>query len=93
MDISVSARSDEAPRLTLRLHYRRLNQADPWESVEMSEDGDQFVATIPASLTDSPYPVQYFVELRDRPDRAWLYPGLNETLSNRPYFVVRQRTV
>jgi hypothetical protein len=80
----------EVPRLQLTLHCRRLNQAEQWQSVEMVEDYGRFVGTIPASLTDSPYPVQYFFELRDRPDRAWFYPGLNQTLSNRPYFVVRQ---
>ena len=29
-------------------------------------------------------------ELRRDPDQAWLYPGFNATLSNQPYFLVRQ---
>jgi hypothetical protein len=56
----------------------------------MVEDYGRSIGTIPADVTDSPYPIQYYVELRDNPGRAWLYPGLDETLSNRPYFVVRQ---
>jgi hypothetical protein len=56
----------------------------------MVEDYGRFSGTIPAGVTDSAYPVQYFFEVRDGADRAWLYPGLDATLSNRPYFVVRQ---
>lgn len=81
----------DVPRLTVTLHCRRLNQAERWQAVEMVGDYGRYVGTIPASLTDSAYPVQYCFELRDRPDRAWMYPGLDETFSNRPYFVVRRQ--
>lgn len=91
LQISLVANSPDVPRLQLRLHYRRLNQAEAWQRVDMGQEDGRSIGTIPASVTDSPYPVQYFFELRDSPGRAWLYPGLNETLSNRPYFVVRQR--
>jgi hypothetical protein len=57
----------------------------------MFEDYGRFVGTIPAAVTDSPYPIQYYFELRDRPSRAWLYPGLDDSLANRPCFLVRQR--
>jgi hypothetical protein len=89
VQIGLFAYTRAVPRLTLHLHYRRLNQAEAWQSVEMIEDEGRSVGTIPADVTDSPYPIQYYVELRDNPGRAWLYPGLDETLSNRPYFVVR----
>jgi hypothetical protein len=90
IEVSLAARSAEAPSLSVRLLSRRLNQAGAWQSSEMATDGGRFVGTIPATVTDSAYPVQYFFEVRDSPTRAWLYPGLDETLSNRTYFVVRQ---
>ena len=40
--------------------------------------------------TDSPYPLQYYFELRDARGHAWLYPGFRADLCNQPYFVVRQ---
>jgi hypothetical protein len=78
----------ESPEIAVRLHYRPLNQAERWQSVEMADCSGKFTAEIPAAVTDSPFAVQYFFEARDRPDRAWMYPGLDESLANRPYFVV-----
>jgi hypothetical protein len=75
----------------VRLHYRRVNQAEPYCVVEMLRDGQRYALTIPGDYTDSPYPLQYFFELADTHGRAWLYPGFAEDLSNQPYFVVHQR--
>ena len=36
------------------------------------------------------FALEYYFELRRDPDQAWLYPGFNATLSNQPYFLVRQ---
>jgi hypothetical protein len=47
-------------------------------------------ASIPGSYTDSPYPLEYYFEFKERPDKAWLYPGFAENLANLPYFVVRR---
>ena len=58
-----------------RLHYRHVNQAERWQSVVMDRKGAAYVAAIPAAYTDSPYPLQYYFELKSAPDRAWLYPG------------------
>ena len=33
---------------------------------------------------------QYYFEFKERPDKAWLYPGFAENLANLPYFVVRR---
>ena len=76
--------------MSVRLHYRRLNQAESYEIVEMVAAGDRFSATIPADYTDSSYPLLYFFEVRQSPLQAWLVPGLDDTLANRPYYVVRQ---
>ncbi len=75
----------------VRLHYRRVNQAEPYCVVEMLRDGERYALTIPGDYTDSPYPLQYFFELADTQGRAWFYPGFAEDLSNQPYFVLRQR--
>jgi len=68
-----------------RLFYRHVNQAERWVSTEL-KDG---AATIPASYTDSPYPLQYYFEFRTSPEQAALYPGFAADLANQPYFVVR----
>jgi hypothetical protein len=47
-------------------------------------------AVIPASYTESPYPLQYYFELQESADKATLYPGFAADLANQPYFVVRR---
>ncbi len=79
---------DKANRLAVRLHYRHVNQAELWRAEEMKWRDNRFAAVIPADYTQSPYPLQYYFELRDG-DAAWLYPGLQPTLANQPYFVTR----
>ncbi|HET8825329.1 MAG TPA: hypothetical protein VFM77_09380 [Terriglobales bacterium] len=74
------------------LRYRHVNQAERYQSLEMQLEGGKAQATIPASYTDSPFPLQYYFEFR-RNGRAGLYPGLGPELANQPYFVIRgQRT-
>ena len=55
----------------------------------MEGSGERLVATIPAEYTDAPYALTYFFELRTG-DRAWLWPGFDDDLSNQPYFLVRR---
>jgi hypothetical protein len=52
--------------------------------------GESYRATIPADYTNSQYPLQYYFEVKEKPDKAWLYPGFGENLTNQPYFVVRK---
>ena len=80
----------EADGCSVHLHYRHVNQAEEYVVVDMKMQDGCCVATIPADYTDSPYPLQYFLEFRDAQGQAWIYPGLNSTLSNQPYYVVRQ---
>jgi hypothetical protein len=75
---------------SVRLYYRHVNQAERFESVEMEKRGDAWGANIPAAYTDSPYPLQYYFEVREFRAKAWLYPGLGPDLTNQPYFVVRR---
>lgn len=71
-----------------RLCYRHVNQAERWVSAEMDRSGSRYRASIPAAYTDSPYPLQYYFELREAPDKALLYPGFGTNLTNQPYLVL-----
>ena len=77
--------------LHVRLHYRRVNQAESYQVVAMERSEASWQAVIPAGYTGSPYALEYFFELRTRPGQAWLYPGFEATLNNQPYFVLDQR--
>jgi hypothetical protein len=72
------------------LWYRHVTQAERWLSKPMERSGQVFVAAIPGSYTESPFPLQYYFELRSRTD-ATFFPPLNATLSNQPYFAVYRR--
>jgi hypothetical protein len=76
---------------SVSLCYRHVNQAERWKSAVMSGQDGHFSGAIPAEYTDSEYPLQYYFELKGEEGSAWLYPGLNETLSNQPYFAVYKR--
>jgi hypothetical protein len=71
---------------TVVLHYRHLNQGEHYRTVEL----DAGAATVPGDYTDSPYPLVYFFTMRHADGDAWIVPGLDETLANQPYHVVRQ---
>jgi hypothetical protein len=73
-----------------RLHYRHVNQAERWQSAIMDRKGNAYVAAIPSEYTDSPFPLQYYFELKSAPDRAWLYPGFPANLAGQPYYVIRR---
>ena len=72
------------------LYYRHINHAERFDTVDMQLIENRYKATIPSTYTDSPYPVQYYFELKAAPDKAWLYPGFRKDLMNQPYFVVRR---
>ncbi|MGD0745341.1 MAG: twin-arginine translocation signal domain-containing protein [Verrucomicrobiota bacterium] len=74
----------------LRLRYRRVNQAETWRMVEMERAGDGHRAVIPADYTDSPFPLQYYFQIRSASGRAWLHPGVENRWHGQPYFFVRQ---
>ena len=81
-----------------RLRYRRVNQAETWQMVEMELAEKNYRAVIPAAYTDSPFPLQYHFQIRTSdsalrtPHSAicFLYPGLQPGWQGQPYFVVRQ---
>ncbi|HZG26535.1 MAG TPA: hypothetical protein VEZ17_18230, partial [Chitinophagaceae bacterium] len=87
LDIEVSFAKMPA---SARLFYRHVNQAERYESAEMTKTTTSYKATIPATYTNSEYPIAYYFELREGPESAWMFPGFNAGLTNQPYFVVRK---
>jgi len=75
---------------SVRMYYRHVNQAERFESVDMEVQSGIFHATIPAAYTDSAYPLQYYFEVRESAEKAWLYPGFAPDLANQPYYVVQR---
>ena len=72
------------------LCYRHVTQAERWLSKPMERSGQVFTASIPGAYTQSPFPLQYYFDLRSQKD-ATFYPPLNATLSNQPYFAAHRR--
>jgi hypothetical protein len=72
-----------------RLWYRHLDQAERFDVVDLVRQGNVHRAAIPPGYTDSPFPLQYYFEIRQGPEQLWLYPGFDANRANQPYFVVR----
>jgi hypothetical protein len=89
LQITIAARQPEQPS-AVRLYYRHVNQAEHYQNAEMQARDGKYWAVIPASYTDSKYPLQYYFEIRQTPEKAWLYPGFNAEQTNQPYYLVRQ---
>ena len=86
--LTLSFTAPAAADLTVRVHYRQVDQSASWLVAPAVSGGDRFDLDLPAEFTDSPYSIQYFVEVRS-PDGTALHPRLDPvTLSNQPYFVV-----
>ena len=89
--IELTMPAPQAPPIAVTLHYRHVNQAEHYETAEMVTTGQDCRATIPGEYTASPYPLMYFFRLSDADGRAWHYPAFDDTLSNQPYFLLRQQ--
>lgn len=89
-DIKIEISFSKKP-LGVILHYRHVDHAKRYNSIEMKTEGsNKYVATIPASYTDSVYPLTYYFEVKENAQAASLYPGLGKELKNQPYYVLRQ---
>ncbi|NHN32980.1 hypothetical protein [Paenibacillus agricola] len=87
LDLQISVQ-DAPDGLRIDLHYRHANQGEHYVIAEMSGQDGRFNASVPASYTASPFDLIYFFEVHDREGNAWMYPGLNDELSNQPYYLV-----
>ena len=70
------------------LHYRRVDQAERWQNMPMTWRDQAYRATIAADYSRSPYPLQYYFEVREG-SASSLYPGFGPALNGQPYFLVR----
>lgn len=70
--------------------YRHVNQGEHFERAEMPAREGTYEFAIPASYTESPYPLQYYFTLIESATRAHLFPGLGADLTTPPYFIVRR---
>ena len=89
LSIELSVAKSAAP-VSARLYFRRVTQAERYQSAEMGPTDGRYRATVPGAYTDSPYPLEYYFELRQGATSAWLFPGFTRELTNQPYFVVRR---
>jgi hypothetical protein len=87
LQIALNLRGRAASKVVL--HYRRVNQAERWQTAMMREANAEFRAQIPASCTQTQFPLQYYMEINAGTKGTALYPGLGPEWSNQPYFVVR----
>lgn len=76
--------------VSVTLYYRRVNQAERYQVAAMTASNHLYHATIPATYTNSAYPLAYYFQLQESPEKVWLHPGLSPTLIKQPYFVVRR---
>ena len=88
-DLSIKLHVAEPVREVI-LWYRHVTHGERWLSKPMEHSEEAFTAAIPGAYTQSPFPLQYYFELRSQID-ATFYPALNITLSNQPYFAVHRR--
>jgi len=88
--LTVTARAPKHTVSGLRLRYRHVNQADTWQVMEMERTGNEYRAAIAAAYTDSPFPLQYYFQIRSHSGLAWSHPGLENPWRGQPYFFLRQ---
>jgi hypothetical protein len=74
------------------LHYRHVNQAERWQSVELTRNNDTFQGEIPATYTSRRYALQYYFEVETGPAEATLIPPFTSNFDNVPYYIVRRNT-
>ena len=75
--------------IAVQLYYRHVNQAEPWQSVEMTRTGDGFRADIPAEYARTIYPLQYYFGVSKGKAGDTIVPGFDGLLASQPYYVVR----
>ena len=89
--LSLASASGNPRAKEIRLYYRHVNQAELWRTAVMPVQADLAEGIIPADYTDTPFALQYYFELTDASGQSSLHPGLGPTLTDQPYFVLRNR--
>lgn len=75
---------------SVTLYYRHVNQAERYQVGTMTASNHRYQASIPATYTESAYPLEYYFEVKESSEKVWLHPGLSTTLNRQPYFVIRR---
>ena len=89
LEVAIAVPRGAKEKLSVRLYYRHVNQAERYQSAEMVVQGNNLKCAIPAAYTNSDYPLQYYFEVRGASGDVWLHPGL-DNLQQQPYFVLRR---
>jgi hypothetical protein len=87
--LAIEIRIIEGPG-SARLFYRHVNQGERYQTLDMRPRAGGYQAAVPATYTDSPYPLQYYFELRSASGNVDLDPGFGAKLNNQPYYVARR---
>lgn len=88
LEVTATALRSEISGMQLR--YRHVNQAENWETLEMQKFVSGFRGVIGADYTNSPFPLQYHLQIQTKGHHRVLYPGLIPGWQGQPYFVVRE---
>jgi hypothetical protein len=80
----------EQPAQAVHMHYRHVDQAERYQVIKLTADGNRYYGTIPATYTNSEYPLEYYFEVKKDSQLVSLYPGFSREHNNQPYFVVRK---
>lgn len=72
------------------LYYRHVTQAERYQKTNLNWTGNTGSASIPAAYSNSPYPLEYYIMVKNEQGDASLYPGFNTELAGQPYFTVRK---
>ena len=76
---------------SVRLRYRHVSQAERWDALDAKAEGRSYTVPIPSEYTQTEFSLEYYFELTGGAGKTWMYPGFNKTLSNQPYFAVRNK--
>lgn len=89
LDVRLVGRPDVLGQVTgVTLHFRLVDQSQEWRETEMSRDGKEFTASLPADFTAASFPVMCFAEARIHGEAPVLLPGFEPDLANQPYVVI-----
>jgi hypothetical protein len=86
MEVNLSSGTPDGQKVNLL--YRQADQSQRWRTAEMQGRDREYRGVVPASYTQSPYPILYYFEVHSSTGST-IYPGFSPDLSNQPYFVVR----
>jgi hypothetical protein len=89
LPLELSVAKSASP-LSARVFYRHVTQAERYAAADMELRDGAYHATIPGTYTNSPYPLEYYFELKQGASSSFLYPGFAADRTNQPYFVIRR---